>query len=1278
MSIKVKIGPTQDFRVVATGEKKPVIVPDSIVLGVDTLGDYVARIDAGDGIVVLPETDTETANLVIAHANTSTELSTTNDVLEFISNADIDQFGHITAFSSTGLDANNFVSTDGVISSKNITLGDTSFTLGDSITSLSGLSFTNVELITGANNIVDFGGSTITNISDPIEAGDAVNRDFLFNQLNLLELSVRVVEDPVDPLDAANKRYVDATAQGLVVRPSALAATTADLGGTFLEGNTSVADTITIPATEFLNIDGVITWQVGDSILVKDQTDPAQNGSYDIVQVGNTADDWILERARWSREYNGVPGSFEFVTDGTVNRSTGWVATVADAETFELNTDAVTWVQFSGAGTYDAGTGLTLDGTVFNVDESQTLSQINAVNGSLEVVGNGALTLPKGITAERPAPVVGMIRFNEQDNQFEGYDGLAWSGLGGVIDVDQDTKIVAETSPGSDNDELQFYTGGTLTAKFDSTSANFYGDVNISGHITIGDLPADSITVIADFTSDLDPDTDRTYNLGNESANWNIAYIDTLRSSNEVLNISGTGALKLPTGTNAERPVGQIGMLRFNSEDQRFEGYDGNQWAGLAGSVVDLDRNTYIVAETSTGADNNELDFYTAGLQRLQIDSTGNLRFGSNLDSLIANYTTGEIIVNSKITSDDILFLDSANSIIDVSNNRITNVATPVNPTDAVNLAYLGDSFSSGLTVIDGNNTYVDGVDLTKSPTLELGRGLELESIDTANNTLKLSIEQTGVQPGLYGNNGYTATFRVDDTGRINFITDIPLEFQANVIIDFTEATMDIIGLALNDGVKEGVAVLYDDSSNTFNFFTDNFDVTLDGDITGTATVVRNSNTIITTSYDYTNLDARYANLTGDTFTGGISGTTAQFTGNVEGSRFVDSDNGTYFVDPSGTSRINTMEVGYGSVFSQMKFRDGPGSFSTLYATNGQIGFLDNTFNFAAYAERATGNWVVQNGDVRAERFVDADAQTYFVHPGGTDSKIRQLWIENSAKIDNIEIGTTTQNTIETLSGSLILNGEGISLNAEGLDIDANNSKIVNVADPVLDTDAANKRYVDSTAQGLRIAPQALAATTADLGGSYSSINGGTITIPAVTTLNVDGVTDWSLGDRILVKDQSTTLENGIYEIAQVGDVSTDWILRRNQYANESYEVPGTYEFVTDGTTNAGTGWVITVADAETFVLGSDAIIWYQFSGAGTYTAGSALTLTGTEFSISDQAITNAKLANPSFSIIDENGQTQEINLGTSLTFEGVDGVDTTVTAGQVAIAVTTIDGGTF
>jgi hypothetical protein len=1309
VAVKVKVGQTKNIRLVAAGEKKPFITPNSVALGFDTTGDYVRQIEAGQGIIVTPDSSLEGANVVISHANTSTQLSSNNGILEFTRNVDLDQFGHITGLENTSLNPQNFFANTSVISTKDITFGNTAITLGETTSEIRGVNLEDIVRITGQGGIIDMNFNRFTTMGDPVNPTDGVNKRYLETEIEGVEFRTKIISDPVEPTDAANKRYVDGKIQGFVVRNSALAATTADLGAVFDSGNSTFASTLTLSPRQFLYVDDVTTWDLGSNLVVKDQNNPEENGSYDLIQVGDANTAWVFQRTEWSNESSEIPGSYEFVTDGTQNAGTGWVIIVDDASTFQVNDDPINWSQFSGEGTYVAGTGLTLTGRQFSVNESQILSTINPVNDVLTVSGGGAITIPAGVTGDRPTPATGMIRFNTTDGRFEAYDGVAWTGLGGVVDVDQNTYISAEDSPGADNNQLKFYAGGTLAATFDANTASFTGNVdiagnvNIGGNITIGDANTDSITVAADFDSHLIANTHNTFDLGKQGVDWRTLYVQNIKGSGDSVTFTNTGAIIVPSANTSLRPSSpQEGMFRFNTEENRFEGYDGTQWNGLAGSVIDLDRNTYIIAETSAGANNNELDFWTDGVHRMQIDSIGDLKFGSSLDDIIFDYSTGNLIVNSEISANGDLTINPTGNI-DVANNTITGLADPVNPTDAVNLRYLDNSFESGLTIIDGANTYSEAINLIASPTIEIGEGLELEALDSANNSFKIGLDKPGnITPGIYGTDRFMPRFRLTEDGRIDFATEIPVELQANAIPDFTETSRDIIALMFTDaqanGANEGISFYHNDPGNEIYAIVDNFNIILDGNLSGTAEVNRLSNTTIdatiTAPYlrtldvtgansgiivthtpganttaildlDYAYLDTQYVPATGGTYSG-----------DIYAPRYYDSDNNSFYMDPAGTSRINDMEVGFGGSFGRLKIRDGVGSWSYLYASTGKIGFLDNTFNYASYSERSTGNWFVPNGDVLAERFIDHDAQTYFLHPGGTDSYLKQIQIEDKLTVSGIAMGGDLgARTIKTTTGILNVDASGgISLQGNGNDLNVNNSKITNLLDPTANQDAATKAYVDSVAQGLRIIPAALAATTEDIG----VFGGGIIVISANTTLDIDGVTSWDLGDRLLVKDQIVPAENGSYVLTQVGDANTSWQFTRGEYFNESSEIPGSFQFVVDGTTNGSTGWVATVADAETFVIGTDAITWYQFSGAGTYTAGDALTLTGTEFSISDGDIQNSKLANPNFIINGEAGANTNIALGETLTITGTDGVNTTISAGQVAISVDTLDGGSF
>ena len=161
-------------------------------------------------------------------------------------------------------------------------------------------------------------------------------------------------------------------------------------------------------------------------------------------------------------------------------------------------------------------------------------------------------------------------------------------------------------------------------------------------------------------------------------------------------------------------------------------------------------------------------------------------------------------------------------------------------------------------------------------------------------------------------------------------------------------------------------------------------------------------------------------------------------------------------------------------------------------------------------------------------------------------------------------------------------------------DVNLNNHQIYSVAAPASPTNVATKGYVDNIAQGLDPKASVRVATTGNV-----NVN--------MTPLVVDGITVVSF-DRVLVKDQTTPAQNGIYLVSDPGSGSNGQWLRVTDM-DAWTEVPGSFTFVEQGTTQADTGWVCTADQGGT--LGTTAMPWVQFSGAGQITGGAGLTKTG-------------------------------------------------------------------
>lgn len=151
-----------------------------------------------------------------------------------------------------------------------------------------------------------------------------------------------------------------------------------------------------------------------------------------------------------------------------------------------------------------------------------------------------------------------------------------------------------------------------------------------------------------------------------------------------IVSINSATAVKIPVGNTASRPgTPSAGMIRYNTTDIRYEAYDGTNWAGLGG-VVDVDQNTFIRAETSPGANNNDLEFYTNGVKRVNLDENGMVFTDTTIPLQVGNITISGSTIRT--LTGGTLYLDpnpdgSQGSVIIEGNLTVNGTTTTINST---------------------------------------------------------------------------------------------------------------------------------------------------------------------------------------------------------------------------------------------------------------------------------------------------------------------------------------------------------------------------------------------------------------------------------------------------------------------------------------------------------------------------------------------------------------------------------------------------------------------
>jgi hypothetical protein len=500
------------------------IQPDSVALGTDTTGDYVAQVTASDGISASGTGESASVTL------TNTDKGSDQHIFKTISG----DTGSVTASAN----------------SASVTIaGGTGITTSASAGTVT-IDNDGVLSVSGTENQIS--ASTVSG-AVTLSLPSAVT----------FPGTVTLNADPQSALEAATKQYVDAVAEGLHIHASVGAATSASVD---LNSPPATIDTVTLT-------DGM-------RVLVKNQSSAAENGIY----VYNSASANLTRASDFNTAAEIQGGDFVFVTSGSAYADTGWVQT---EKVTTLGTDPINFTQFSGAGTYLAGNGLQLLGSVFSIDTAVTVDHNTA-----QTLTNKTLT----------SPVVSGLYLSDNNIIVEGTDNTHETTLT-FTDPTEDRTITFKNASGT----VAFTSDiPSTTDGLSEGTTNLYF-TNERAEDAIGAILTDTATV------------DLTYTDNGASAGTITADV-ILKATNSYLSSASGLAVdissletKLITDSFTRKAAANVGngvntsfaiLHNFNSRDVVVNVYDSATYETVEVDVVRTDADTVTVSFTTAPSNN--------------------------------------------------------------------------------------------------------------------------------------------------------------------------------------------------------------------------------------------------------------------------------------------------------------------------------------------------------------------------------------------------------------------------------------------------------------------------------------------------------------------------------------------------------------------------------------------------------------------------------------------------------------------------------------------------
>ena len=393
----------------------------------------------------------------------------------------------------------------------------------------------------------------------------------------------------------------------------------------------------------------------------------------------------------------------------------------------------------------------------------------SAVFTNLMQSGTGATRIPAGTTAQRPSSEQGQIRYNTTNASFEGYSGSAWSGLGGLIDVDGDTKVLAERSAGNDSDTLTFFTAGVERLRMNDSGSTFATNISgtgltLSGNITMaGGRTVDGYDVsslgskLAGIETGATADqTDAQIKTAYENNANTEAFTTALQSklngiANSANNFSlptaaaGTkGGVKVGNGlsissevlshTDTSSQASSNNSGRTYIQDITLDTYGHVTGIGTASeSVVNTDT---VYTHPSHPGDDINID--TGALSGATVIS--DLDFNVTTDTL-GHVTDANATVSTRnITLANLGYTGATNANNITNNNQLTNGAGFTTNTGTLSAAPLGTGTGTNTTSFNTNTAKIRLNTHTGAPTASANDTIAMGGDASASATLSIAI----------------------------------------------------------------------------------------------------------------------------------------------------------------------------------------------------------------------------------------------------------------------------------------------------------------------------------------------------------------------------------------------------------------------------------------------------------------------------------------------------------------------------------------------------------